>query len=40
MSVEEIKEAIMREQRTLDQIDGANPKKIIVIHGKIINIVF
>ena len=26
MSVEEIKEAIMREQRTLDQIDGANQK--------------
>ena len=40
MGVEEIKEAIMREQRTLDQIDGANPKKIIVVHGKIINIVF
>ena len=27
MGVEEIKEAIMQEQRTLDQIDGANPKK-------------
>ena len=27
MGVEEIKEVIMREQRTLDQIDGANPKK-------------
>ena len=40
MGVEEIKEAIMREQRTLDQINGANPKKIIVVHGKIINIVF
>ena len=40
MGVEEIKEVIMREQRTLDQIDGANPKKIIVVHGKIINIVF
>jgi leucyl-tRNA synthetase len=39
MGVEEIKEAVMKEQRTLDQIDGATPKKIIVVPGKIINIV-
>ena len=39
MGVEEIKEAVMQEQRTLDQISGAIPKKIIVVPGKIINIV-
>ena len=39
MGVEEIKETIMQEQRILDQIDGASPKKIIVVPGKIINIV-
>ena len=39
MGVEEIKEAVMQEQRTLDQISGSSPKKIIVVPGKIINIV-
>ena len=39
MGVEEIKEAVMKEQRTLDQIGGVSPKKIIVVPGKIINIV-
>ena len=39
MGVEEIKEAVMKEQKTQDQIDGATPKKIIVVPGKIINIV-
>jgi leucyl-tRNA synthetase len=29
----------MKEQKTQDQIDGATPKKIIVVPGKIINIV-
>ena len=39
MGVEEIKEAVMKEQKIRDQIDGATPKKIIVVPGKIINIV-
>ena len=39
MGVEEIKQAVMKEQRTLDQIQGSRPKKIIVVPGKIINIV-
>jgi leucyl-tRNA synthetase len=39
MGVEEIKEAVMKEQKTQDQIDGTTPKKIIVVPGKIINIV-
>ena len=39
MGVEDIKEAVMKEQKTLDQIDGATPKKIIVVPRKIINIV-
>ena len=39
MGVEEIKQAVMKEQRTLDQIQGSRLKKIIVVPGKIINIV-
>ena len=39
MGVEEIKEVVMQEQRILDQISGGTPKKIIVVPGKIINIV-
>jgi leucyl-tRNA synthetase len=39
MGVEDIKEAVMKEQKTLDQIDGVTPEKIIVVPGKIINIV-
>ena len=39
LGVDEIKEVVMKEQRTRDQIDGGKPKKIIVVPGKIINIV-
>ncbi len=39
MGVEAIKEVVLQEQRTLDQINGGTPKKIIVVPGKIINIV-
>ena len=39
MGVEEIKQAVMNEQRTLNHIHGSSPKKIIVVPGKIINIV-
>jgi leucyl-tRNA synthetase len=39
LSIEEIKDIVMQEQRTKDQINGAIPKKIIVVPNKIINIV-
>ncbi|CAI8187411.1 MAG: Leucine--tRNA ligase [Flavobacteriaceae bacterium] len=39
LGVEEIKEIVMKEARTSDQLKGAVPKKIIVVPGKIINIV-
>jgi leucyl-tRNA synthetase len=39
LGVEEIKEIVMKEARTSDQLKGAAPKKIIVVPGKIINIV-
>ena len=39
LGVDQIKEIVMQEQRTLDQIKGDTPKKIIVVPGKIINIV-
>ena len=39
MGVYEIKEVVMKEERTRDQLDGSTPKKIIVVPGKIINIV-
>ncbi len=39
LSIEEIKDIVMQEQRTQDQINGAIPKKIIVVPNKIINIV-
>ena len=39
LGVDEIKEVVMKEQRTRDQLYGATPKKIIVVPGQIINIV-
>jgi len=39
MGIDEIKEAVMKDQRTQDQMNGAQPKKIIVVPAKIINIV-
>ena len=39
LGVEQIKEIVMQDERTKDQINGAPPKKIIVVPGKIINIV-
>ncbi|MCH9659434.1 MAG: leucine--tRNA ligase [Bacteroidetes bacterium] len=39
MSKQEIEEAVMGHERTIKQLDGRTPKKIIVVPGKIINIV-
>ncbi len=39
LSVDEIKVAVMKEEKTIAQLNGGSPKKIIVVPGKIINIV-
>ena len=39
LSIEQIKEEVMNEEQTLSQLSGSLPKKIIVVPGKIINIV-
>ncbi|RPG65027.1 MAG: leucine--tRNA ligase [Flavobacteriaceae bacterium TMED121] len=39
LSVDQIKEQVMNEERTISQLRGGSPKKIIVVQGKIINIV-
>ena len=39
MSKEEIEKAVMNHERTLKQLDGRTPKKVIVVPGKIVNIV-
>ncbi len=39
LSVPEIQEIIMKDARTLKQLDGKTPNKIIIVPGKIINLV-
>ena len=39
LSVDQIKEQVMNEERTISQLRGGSLKKIIVVQGKIINIV-
>ena len=39
LSIDEIKEIVINEERTQNQLQGNPPKKIIVVPGKIINIV-
>ena len=39
LSVKEIEEIVMSDERTIKQLDGRDPKKIIIVPGKIINIV-
>ena len=39
MSKEDIEAAVMAHERTIQQLDGRTPKKVIVVPGKIINIV-
>jgi leucyl-tRNA synthetase len=36
---EEIEKAVMENEKTIAQLDGRTPKKVIVVPGKIINIV-
>ncbi|MBQ0117414.1 MAG: leucine--tRNA ligase [Flavobacterium sp.] len=38
LTVEQIKEIIMNDPRTIAQLDGQEPKKVIIVPGKIINI--
>ena len=40
LSKEEIEEIVMKDEKVIQQLDGAKPKKIIVVSKKIINIVF
>ena len=39
LSVSEIQEIIMKDERTLKQLDGKIPNKIIIVPGKVINLV-
>ncbi len=39
LSVPEIQEIIMKDERTLKQLDGKTPNKIIIVPGKVINLV-
>ena len=39
LTIEQIKEEVMNEEKTLSKLSGSLPKKIIVVPGKIINIV-
>jgi leucyl-tRNA synthetase len=39
LSKEQIEEIIMKDERTLKQLDGKTPNKIIIVPGKVINLV-
>ena len=39
LSKEEIEELVMKDERTMKQLSGRQPKKVIVVPGKIVNIV-
>ena len=39
LTVKEIEEIVMADERTIRQLDGATPKKVIIVPGKIINLV-
>jgi leucyl-tRNA synthetase len=39
LSKEQIEEIIMKDERTLKQLDGKIPNKIIIVPGKVINLV-
>ena len=39
LSVPEIQEIVMKDERTLKQLDGKTPNKIIIVPGKVINLV-
>jgi len=39
LSSEEIEKKVLEDKRTIKQLNGNDPKKIIIVHGKIINVV-
>jgi leucyl-tRNA synthetase len=39
LSKEQIEEIILKDERTLKQLDGKIPNKIIIVPGKVINLV-
>ena len=39
LTVDEIEEIVMKDERTQKQLAGRTPKKVIIIPGKIINLV-
>ena len=39
MSKDDIEKTVMADERTQKQLDGRTPKKIIIVPGKIINLV-
>jgi leucyl-tRNA synthetase len=39
LTKEQIEEIIMKDERTLRQLDGRTPNKVIIVPGKIINLV-
>ena len=39
MSKDDIEAAVMAHEKTLQYLDGRTPKKVIVVPGKIVNIV-
>jgi leucyl-tRNA synthetase len=39
LSKEQIEEIIMKDERTMKQLDGKTPNKVIIVPGKIINLV-
>jgi leucyl-tRNA synthetase len=39
LSKDEIEQMVMQDERTQKQLDGREPKKVIVVPGKIVNIV-
>ena len=39
LTVKEIEDIVMKHERTQEQLQGRSPKKVIIVPGKIINIV-
>lgn len=39
LSKEQIEEIVMKDERTLRQLDGRTPNKVIIVPGKIISLV-
>jgi leucyl-tRNA synthetase len=39
LTKEQIEEIVMKDERTIKQLDGKTPNKVIIVPGKIINLV-